>query len=109
MSIEKRYSMDETEDKPVSNHSDNTTVQDDVVRRLIEIWEDVLHTKPIAPDQNYFDLSGDSIGAVQMFTQIAEEFKIKLPLATLFEAPTIRELAEVLSRERSRSAPPAEI
>jgi len=106
MSIEKRYSRDERTDKSVSNQPHSATVQDDVIARLTEIWQDLLHTKPIAPDQNYFDLSGDSIGAVQMFTQIEEEFKVKLPLATLFDAPTIREFAQLLSRERPPSPKP---
>ena len=65
------------------------------------MWEDMLGVRPIAPDQNYFDLGGDSILAVQMFTRIEQEFKVKLPLATLFDAPTIQELARVLQEENS--------
>ena len=38
-----------------------------------------------------------------MFAQIEKTFEVKLPLATLFEAPTIEELARILRRD----APPA--
>jgi acyl carrier protein len=73
-------------------------MQDDFIPRLTEIWQNLLGIQPIGPDQSYFDLGGDSIFAVQLFAQIEQEFKIRLPLASFFDAPTIRELAEVLSR-----------
>ena len=64
----------------------------------------MLRVQPITPDQNYFDLGGDSMLAVQMFTRIEQEFQVKLPLATLFDAPTIRELAQMLQQETSTSS-----
>jgi thioesterase domain-containing protein/acyl carrier protein len=72
-----------------------------ITAQLTQIWQDMLGIHPIAPDQNYFELGGDSILAVQLFIRIEEEFEIKLPLATLFDAPTIRELTVVLEQERS--------
>lgn len=74
-------------------------VSDEVIAQLTQIWQDMLGVQPITPDQNYFDLGGDSILAVQLFTRIEEEFQVKLPLATLFDAPTIRELSQVLHRQ----------
>jgi pimeloyl-ACP methyl ester carboxylesterase len=75
--------------------------EDDTTRRLAGIWQDLLGVKSISLDQNYFDLGGDSPLAVQLFAQIEKTFKVKLPLATLFEAPTIEELARILRREAS--------
>ena len=75
--------------------------EDDTTRRLARIWQDLLGVKSIGLDQNYFDLGGDSPLAVQLFAQIEKAFKVKLPLATLFEAPTIEELAQILRREAS--------
>ncbi len=53
----------------------------------------------IGRDQNYFDLGGDSSLAVHLFVQIEKTFSVKLPIFTLFEAPTIAELAAVLRRD----------
>jgi phthiocerol/phenolphthiocerol synthesis type-I polyketide synthase E len=75
----------------------------DTTQRLAHIWQELLGVKSIGLDENYFDLGGDSPLAVQLFAQIDKEFKIRLPLATLFEAPTIEELARVLQRETSTS------
>jgi phthiocerol/phenolphthiocerol synthesis type-I polyketide synthase E len=80
---------------------DQVPVSDDTTRQLTQIWREILGIESIAPDQNYFDLGGDSSVAVQMFAQIEKIFGVKLPLATLFEAPTIEELARILRRDDS--------
>ena len=76
-------------------------VSDDTTKQLTKIWQEILGVDSIAPDQNYFDLGGDSSVAVQLFAQIDKVFGVKLPLATLFDAPTIEELARVLRREEA--------
>jgi len=40
---------------------------------------------------------------VQMFAQIEQMFQVKLPVAMLFEAPTLAELSQILSREALKS------
>jgi amino acid adenylation domain-containing protein len=63
---------------------------------LIEMWEDLLRVKPIGVNDNFFDLGGHSMMAVRLFARIEEKFKVRMPLATLFQSPTIKELAKVL-------------
>jgi thioesterase domain-containing protein/acyl carrier protein len=75
----------------------------ETAEQLTRIWQAILGIDSISPDQNYFDLGGDSSLAVQMFAQIEKTFKIKLPLATLYEAPTIEELAKILRGETAAS------
>lgn len=77
--------------------------EDRFTKVLTRIWEEQLGIESITPDQNFFDLGGDSSLAVRMFSAIHELFGIKLPLATLYEAPTIEELARILSAEASSS------
>src|SRR5271157_34077 len=71
----------------------------DTAQRLTGIWQGLLNVSPIGLDQNYFDLGGDSSLAVHLFAEIEKVFQVKLPLATLFEAPTIGELSELIRRE----------
>src|ERR1700680_595726 len=77
--------------------------EDDTTRQLAGIWQKLLGVDSVGLDQNYFDLGGDSAVAVYLFAQIEKVFKVKLPLATLFEAPTIRELARILRGDAQTS------
>ena len=78
-------------------------IADEATAQVAKIWQKFLGVESIAIDQNYFDLGGDSSLAVQIFAEIETTFGIKLPLATLYEAPTIEELARVLREQASTS------
>ena len=87
---------------PLSNTSiGQIKITADATRQLTRIWQEVLGLDAISPDQNYFDLGGDSSLAAHLFARIEAIFGVKLPLATLFDAPTIEELAQVLRSEAS--------
>jgi len=71
--------------------------------QLTRIWQEIRCIEFVSPDQNYLDVGGDSSLAVQMLAQIENNFNIKLPLATLYEAPMIEELAKILLGETAGS------
>jgi thioesterase domain-containing protein/acyl carrier protein len=75
----------------------------DAVELLSRLWRELLGIDTIAVDQNFFDLGGDSSLAVRLFSQIENVFGVKLPLATLYEAPTIEELARIVRGEVASS------
>lgn len=89
--------------------SDSSTMElamgDETTRELTRIWQELLGLETVSADQNYFDLGGDSSLAVHLFARIEKRFHIKLPLATLFEAPTIEELARVVREHEVESEP----
>jgi amino acid adenylation domain-containing protein len=78
---------------------DYVAPRNDVESRLAEIWEKILGKKPIGVKSNFFELGGHSFMAARMFAQIEKEFNKKMPLALLFQSPTIEALAEKLSRK----------
>jgi phthiocerol/phenolphthiocerol synthesis type-I polyketide synthase E len=104
----KRAANDQGKDvtaDPITRQSSPQTAirEDQATEQLAHIWQELLGIESIGLDENYFDLGGDSILAVQLFAQIQRVFKVKLSLATLFEAPTIQELAQILRHETPTS------
>jgi malonyl CoA-acyl carrier protein transacylase len=78
--------------------------QDALEFNLTKIWEKVLGVQPIGVRDNFFELGGNSLVAVRLFAEIERIWSRNLPLATLFQTPTVEELAGVLRQEESSSA-----
>ncbi|MBI3418287.1 MAG: amino acid adenylation domain-containing protein [Verrucomicrobia bacterium] len=66
---------------------------------LKNIWEEILGVKPIGIADNFFEIGGHSLLAVKLFIKVEQVTGKKMPLATLFQAPTIEQFAEILHRE----------
>lgn len=75
--------------------------RDELESRLCRLWEDLLNVQPVGVDDNFFELGGHSLLAVRLFSRLEQDFGQRLPLATLFQSPTVAELAAVLRQERA--------
>ena len=73
--------------------------KDAVERQLAGIWERVLEVRPVGVHDNFFELGGHSLAGVRLFAGIEQEFGRKLPLASLFQGPTVAQLAALLRAE----------
>ena len=88
-----------------------------IERELATMWRELLGVERVGRDDDFFELGGQSLIAVRLFTRMKKRYSIDLPLSTLFEAPTIAECASIVAaklgivdagrrRRRSRSATP---
>ncbi len=75
------------------------TPRDAVELKLTEIWESVLDVHPIGIEDKFFDLGGHSLLAVKLIAQIEKVFGRRLRVATVFQSPTIEQLAAVIREE----------
>ncbi|HEX5496059.1 MAG TPA: SDR family NAD(P)-dependent oxidoreductase, partial [Mycobacteriales bacterium] len=72
---------------------------------LCELWGDVLGADRIGVDDDFFDLGGNSLVAVQLIAQVRKSVGEKLPMRSLFEAPTVAGMAAAIERLRAEPAP----
>ena len=72
------------------------TPRDELEFKLAQIWENVLNVRPIGIRDNFFDIGGHSLLAVQLFAQINRVLGHDLPLATLFQASTIEQMSKLI-------------
>ncbi len=84
--------------------------RDETERRIAAIWEELLGCGPVGLNDDFFELGGHSLLAARVAARITQEFTqelaARLPVAALFEAPTVAMLAEYLRRGVQTSWPP---
>jgi amino acid adenylation domain-containing protein len=62
-------------------------------RRVVRCFEQVLGVEPVGAEDDFFALGGHSLLAISLFSELDGIGARRLPLATIFEAPTPRQLA----------------
>lgn len=67
---------------------------------LARLWTDALGVDQVGAEDDFFELGGQSLIAARIADQLATELGIDVEVRTLFEWPTIRELAAVISRDQ---------
>jgi amino acid adenylation domain-containing protein len=84
---------------PAGSDSKSRGPSDHLERELVRIWESTLGTSPIGMGDNFFELGGTSLRAVALLARIEETFREPLPLATLFQTPTVEGLARAIREQ----------
>jgi amino acid adenylation domain-containing protein len=71
---------------------------------IARIWSAVLGFDTLSIHDNFFALGGHSLMATRVAARIAEDLGVELPLAILFEKPTIAELTGAVDARRADEA-----
>ena len=78
-------------------------------KRLLSIWSKVFSVDQIGIHDNFFDLGGHSLMASLVISAVIQEFKLELPVKTLFDAPTIAEMAAIITQNQGQRISEAEL
>jgi amino acid adenylation domain-containing protein len=81
--------------------------QDPVQTMLTEVWEDCLDVRPVGIHDNFLDLGGDSLLAVDMLSRVEALCGKKLPPTVLLGGGTVEYLAGALREHAGGAARPA--
>ena len=69
---------------------------------LVSIWEKILDVRPIGINDNFFDLGGHSLSATRVVSRIFTRYQFEMPLQSLFQSPTIVEMAAVITEYQEK-------
>ncbi|MFD2765824.1 type I polyketide synthase [Micromonospora eburnea] len=72
--------------------------QADLTDQVRELWTTALGVADLTDDQEYFDLGGDSLTAVELISQVRDRFGIDLSIGAIFDYPTLGSFTEELRR-----------
>lgn len=67
----------------------------------MKIWAELLGQEHVGLHRNFLEAGGDSLVAMRICTRIRERMSIELPVARVFEKPTIAEFAAELTALKS--------
>ena len=73
-----------------------------IERELWRIWTEVLGLGQIGVHDNFFDLGGDSLTATRVVSQVIKAFQLDLPVKSLFDSPTVAEMAIVVAQNQAK-------
>jgi amino acid adenylation domain-containing protein len=68
----------------------------DTERVLAAVWQEVLELPQVGVTDNFFDIGGHSLRILKLVTRIQQRLGQQVPIAAVFKAPTVRELASRL-------------
>lgn len=72
---------------------------DTLTLQLLLLWRQVLGTEAVGVDDSFFDLGGHSLKAVQLLSYVNKLIGKELPLAMLFQAPTVAKMVKLLTQD----------
>ena len=61
---------------------------------VASIWEDQLGVATVSMTDHFFELGGHSLVATRVITRVRDVFQCDLPLASLFESPTLEDFCQ---------------
>jgi amino acid adenylation domain-containing protein len=80
-----------------------------VETELAQIWAKVLSVEQVGIHDRFFDVGGHSLNATQVVSQVIKQFQIEVPLQSLFESPTVAEMAAVITEHQARKVAKPEL
>lgn len=72
----------------------------DTEAAIAEIWQSMLGIQQVGVQDNFFELGGHSLIAIQVMSRLREAFRVDVPLRSIFETPTIAQLAAIVAQKK---------
>ncbi|MBP5971508.1 amino acid adenylation domain-containing protein [Brasilonema sp. CT11] len=83
----------------ISNLATFVEPRNQIEMQLVQIWSKILKVDKMGVQDNFFDLGGHSLLAPYLMAQIKQQFGKDIPLTSLFQNPTIEQLATIMEKD----------
>jgi polyketide synthase PksJ len=70
----------------------------EVEQTIAAVWQEILGIEEVGIEDNFFDLGGDSLIALQLSSRLRDAFQVEPSLGGLFESPTVAGLAVLIAQ-----------
>lgn len=77
--------------------------RNEIEQAAAKIWEELFGIERLGIHDNFFNLGGNSLLAIQLVSQMRKAFDVDLPLSKLFESPTIAEISTEIAEMQNRA------
>ena len=76
---------------------------------VAKIWTEILALNLVGIHDNFLELGGHSLAATRVVSHVLKTFQVEIPLRSLFEAPTVTEMAAVIVESQARKLKQADL
>ena len=98
--------MNMRRDTVASPALESRSSNDQVESVLAEWWQELLGYEHVGLDDDFFELGGQSLIVVRLFSKIKKTYGVNFGLSTLFEARTVRKLAQLIREADDKNRKP---
>ncbi|QGM46682.1 non-ribosomal peptide synthetase [Methylocystis heyeri] len=102
-----RAALSEFETEPPAKLQDGGPL-DDIELLFAEIWQDVLGVDRVEASDNFFDIGGASLSAIQVIARVQQLFEAEIPVTILFDAASLAEFSREVVRIAGDKTLPSE-
>ncbi|MCP5048405.1 MAG: amino acid adenylation domain-containing protein [bacterium] len=79
-----------------------TAPTNDIERKILDVWKDILHLDQMGIHDNFFDLGGTSFEIIRINGNLREIFQIDIPVVNMFRYTTINAFANYINNEEGK-------
>lgn len=102
-----KKSLPDPKESRISSGKTFVSPKNDIEKKIVSIWEEVLGVNKIGVTDNFFELGGHSLLLVQVINRIQKQIGQSVSFATFFKNPTVQSLCNQLKKSQYLLIPKA--
>jgi non-ribosomal peptide synthetase component E (peptide arylation enzyme) len=71
---------------------------------VCQLWQEIIRAERVGIHDNFFRIGGHSLLAAKVATRVRASFNVDIQLRTMFDSPTVAQLAEAIDRAKQAAA-----